>query len=280
MPKCLPFDYQYIKIAQEILRDGVEIVGRQQLRYKQVFGQTIKVDLRNGFPAMTIRKMPVSNLFHEFMWDVNGQYEVTNLGPAKHFWDFLADEEGRLPGAYGRSWRAWPQVCPEQDMAWERFRSGPFDQLKWVWDQLRTNPTNRQLVLQTLNPAYDHLICPPCHPSVIFSSDKEHLDLLVTARSNDMATGVPLDMFRYSLLCTKMANDAGLVPRYVMFASANNHIYSQNEMAIESIVRNVPKRPCSVRINDKKPIFDLDPSTDFELIDYDSHPAVRMEVAN
>lgn len=276
----LSFDYQYIKIAKEILSEGTEVVGRNDLRYKQMFGQTIKVDLREGFPALTIRKMPIRNLFHEFMWDINGDHRVSALGPAKHFWDFLADADGRLPGSYGRSWRSWPQVCPEQDMQWENFRNAPFDQLKWIWEQLRANPTNRQLVLQTFNPAYDSLHCPPCHPNVTFSSDGTYLDVLVTARSNDMATGVPLDMFRYSLLTIKMAQDAGLTPRFVMFASANNHIYSQNEMAIESIIKNVPMESCDVWINNEKTLFELDPETDFELIDYKSYPSVRMEVAN
>ena len=277
---CLPFDLQYIKIAREILADGAEVVGRNSLRYKQSFGQTIKVDLRDGFPALTLRKMPVCNLFREFMWDVNGNYEVSNLGPAKHFWDFLADAEGRLAGAYGRSWRAWPTTCPEQNMEWENFRTEPFDQLKWIWEQLRTNPTNRQLVLQTFNPGYQDLHCPPCHPNLVFSSDGEFLDLLVTARSNDMATGVPLDMFRYSLLCTKMAQDAKLTPRFVMFASANNHIYSQNELAIRTVITNAPMNPCEVWINDSKSIFDLDPETDFKLINYESHGIVKMDVAN
>jgi len=276
----LSFDYQYIKIAKEILSEGAEVVGRNNLRYKQMFGQTIKVDLREGFPALTIRKMPIRNLFHEFMWDVNGNYEISNLGPAKHFWDFLADADGRLSGSYGRNWRSWPQVCPEQDMQWENFRNAPFDQLKWIWEQLRSNPTNRQLVLQTFNPAYDSLHCPPCHPNVTFSSDGTYLDVLVTARSNDMATGVPLDMFRYSLLTTKMAQDANLIPRFVMFASANNHIYSQNEMAIESIIKNVPMEPCDVWINNEKTLFELDPESDFELIGYKYHASVRMEVAN
>lgn len=276
----LSFDQQYIRIAKEILEEGVEVVGRNNLRYKQVFGQTIKVDLRDGFPALTLRKMPVRNLFREFMWDINGDYRVSNLGPAKHFWDFLADAEGRLVGSYGRSWRSWPVVCPEESMKWEKFRTEPFDQLKWIWEQLKTNPTNRQLVLQTSNPAYDSLHCPGCHPNITFSSDGLFLDILVNARSNDLATGVPLDMFRYGLLCTKMAQDAHLIPRFVMFASANNHIYSQNELAIKSIIQNMPKSPCDVWINNEKPIFDLDPECDFELIDYDSHPNIRMEVAN
>jgi len=45
MSMALSFDQQYIRIAKEILEDGIEVVGRNNLRYKQVFGQTIKIDL-------------------------------------------------------------------------------------------------------------------------------------------------------------------------------------------------------------------------------------------
>jgi thymidylate synthase len=95
-----------------------------------------------------------------------------------------------------------------------------------------------------------------------------------------MATGVPLDMFRYGLLCTKMAEDAYLTPRFVMFASANNHIYSQNEEAISEIIRNFPMGKCEIKMNALKTIFDLDPENDFELVGYSSHKSVKMEVAN
>jgi len=65
-----------------------------------------------------------------------------------------------------------------------------------------------------------------------------------------------------------------------MISSANNHIYSLNELPITSIIKNVPMSPCDIWINSEKPLFDLDPESDFELIDYVSHPPVRMEVAN
>lgn len=276
---CKSFDEQYVEIAKEILSNGTPVVGRGGLKYKQMFGQTLKVDLRDGFPALTLRKMPVRNLFREFMWDISGDYRVSALGPAKHFWDFLADAEGRLPGSYGRSWRSWPQVQPEAGMEWENFKPSPFDQLKWVHSQLQTNPTNRQLCVQTLNPAYHDLHTPPCHPGLVFSSDGTCLDLLVTARSNDLATGVPLDMFRYAMLTTKMAQDSGLTPRFVMFASANNHIYEQNEQAIERIIHAPAFPSCDLWVNNEKCLFDLDPEVDFELINYESNPAVRMEVA-
>ena len=180
------FDEQYRSLVKETLSTGVQITGRDNLVYTQKFGQDFCVDLQQEFPATTLRRLPLKNIFREFMWDVSGESDVNKLGKAKHFWDFLAHDDGFLPASYGSAWRSWP-VCASNNDA-ERhhrvFRFFPFDQLAYIWNQLRLNPTNRQLVLTTLNPAYTkaEMKCPPCHPSVIFSSDGKYLDCLVTAR--------------------------------------------------------------------------------------------------
>lgn len=273
------FDKQYISIAKDILTNGVVVKGRNNLVYKQIFGQVIKIDLQMEFPCLTLRRMPVENLFREFLWDVKGQNEIEKLGKAKRFWDFLADENGFLPGAYGKSWRNWP-ICSSSSDEYENqyFRKQEFDQLKWIYDQLQLSPTNRQLVLQTYNPGYDSLACPPCHPNVIFSSDGEYLDTLVTARSNDMAVGVPLDMFRYSLLTKKLAEDSNLNPRFVQFCSANNHIYNVNESQIIEMINRYPLNPGYIKINSDKSLFELE-FDDFAHYEYVHHPSITMSVA-
>ena len=273
------FDKQYISIAKEILSNGVVIKGRNNLVYKQIFGQTIRVDLQMEFPCLTLRKMPVENLFREFLWDIKGQSEVEKLGKAKRFWDFLADENGFLPGAYGRSWRYWPIAHSTSDEYENKyFRNQEFDQLKWVYDQLQLNPTNRQLAIQTYNPSYDSLACPPCHPGLVFSSDGTYLDLLVTARSNDLAVGVPLDMFRYALLTKKMAEDSNLNPRFVQFTSANNHIYEVNEEQIIQMINRHPLNSGIIYINRDKSLFELE-FEDFTQTDYVHHSSIVMSVA-
>lgn len=180
------FDLQFKRICQEIIDHGVKVTGRDNLTYYQVFGQSFQVDLRKEFPASTLRKLPVKNLFREFMWDVSGGQNVNELGKAIHFWEFLAKPDGYLPASYGSSWRHWPVNLARttSEIGYDVFRFYPFDQLKWIHEQLITNPTNRQLVLTTMNPAYklELMKCPPCHPSVIFSSDGKFLDILVTSR--------------------------------------------------------------------------------------------------
>ena len=278
------FDQQYRDICNEILKDGTKVTGRNNLVYYQMFGQTIKVDLRLEFPALTLRKLPVKNLYREFMWDVSGESDVNKLGKARHFWDFLAHEDGFLPASYGSSWRNWPVNLERTASEIEHrvFRFLPFDQLKWIHSELSSNPTNRQLVLTTLNPAYrlEEMKCPPCHPSVIFSSDGEYLDILVTARSNDAAVGISLDVFRYSMLAIKMAQDTGLKPRFVQFSSANNHIYEINRGDIIAIISREPKLDVPwIEFNPDKDLFSLDPEIDIELKNYKPHPAVKFDIA-
>jgi thymidylate synthase len=278
------FDQQYRDICNEILENGVTVKGRNNLVYTQIFGQTIRVDLRMEFPALTLRKLPIKNLYREFVWDINGESDVNLLGKAKHFWNFLAHDDGYLPASYGSSWRRWPVNLEQtkEEIAHEVFRFLPFDQLEWIHSELKYNPTNRQLVLTTLNPAYKRteMKCPPCHPSVIFSSDGEYLDLLVTSRSNDAATGIPLDIFRYSLLAVKIAQDCSLKPRFVQFSSANNHIYEKNREDILTIISREPKADVPwIDFNPSKNLFNLDPEQDIVLHNYRPHEAVKLTVA-
>lgn len=277
------FDQQYIKLAKTILTEGTRVIGRNSHEYLQIFGQTIRINLLEEFPILTLRRMPVKNLIREFLWDVNGHSDVNLLGKAKHFWDFLADENDQLPNSYGSSWRHWPINIPRNayEKQAEVFRSTEFDQLKFISDSLKTNPTNRQLVLTTLNPANkprEDKFCPPCHPSVIFSSDGEYLDVLVTARSWDLATGVSLDVFRYALLTKCMARDANLVARYLQITSANNHIYTKNKANIEKIISREPLFESNPLVKISKSLFELT-EEDITIDNYLSYENVRMAVA-
>lgn len=275
-------DHQYAELVKKILKDGVKVTGRNNLTYTQLFGQDVCVDLRDEFPALSLRKLPVQNLYLEFMWDVCGKSDIASLGAAKHFWNFLSID-GWLPNSYGSMWRAWPINVPPtpEDIRHHSFRTQTFDQLKWAHTELKTNPTNRQIVINTSNPAFDTTVvkCPPCHPAMVFSSDGTHLDLLILGRSQDMATGLPLDVFRYALLLKKMAEDVGLVARFLKISIANVHIYDSNLASILSIVNREPRRGVDMVINKNKQLWDLDPYEDFCIVGYNPHKSERMVVA-
>ena len=106
------WDAIYARYLSEIMKRGDTFVGRNG-ETKSLFGCSVTIDLQHGFPLTRLRKMPVKNLFREFLFDVGFDQNVAALGPAKHFWDFLADDAGNLgASAYNRQWRMWPPSKP------------------------------------------------------------------------------------------------------------------------------------------------------------------------
>lgn len=103
---------------------------------------------------------------------------------------------------------------------------------------------------------------------------------MVIARSQDMAFGWCLDIFRYATLQTLLARRAGLEPRFYSMPSANNHIYSVNEKDIRMMIHLEPtgSTPNLIIHNVYKP-FNEFVSDDFELVGYDSHPALKLKFA-
>ena len=95
------WDYAYAEYLYEIMNHGESFVGRNG-ETKAAFGCSIRADLRCGFPLTRLRKMPWKNLVREFLFDIGFNTNVEALGPAKHFWDFLADENGGIFVDLGR----------------------------------------------------------------------------------------------------------------------------------------------------------------------------------
>lgn len=273
------FDNDYSRNSLNILMgDGVKCSSRG-LHYTQVFGQTISHNLNTGFPLSTLRKLPFKNIVRETLWDLRGESRIDNLGPARLFWAHLANEYGHLVGSYGRAWRSYPTVDAEntQSAPGESVYSHDLDQLRRVAVGLKNNPTSRQYVVNTFIPQLANQPCPPCHPLLIFSSDGEWLDLLITARSNDMSIGFSLDFPRYSIICTLFARFAGLKKRNVMFTSANNHVYDNNaDLQIEMAKRSPKRLPKLIVQGDENRLPWEYHENDLIIVDYDPHPGIKF----
>ena len=86
------WDVVYKTYLSLLMEEGEFFVGRNG-QTRSAFGCSVRVDLRKGFPLTGLRKMPFTNLVREFLFDVGLSQNVEALGPAKHFWDFLADDK-------------------------------------------------------------------------------------------------------------------------------------------------------------------------------------------
>ena len=239
------WDAVYSRYLQEIMTYGDRFVGRNG-ETKALFGSSITVDLKQGFPLTRLRKMPIQNLFREFLFDIGFDQNVDALGPARHFWDFLADDLGNLgASAYNRQWRMWPPSQPDSRVANELLDDTEVDQLQQVIYKLRESSNTRHATVITHNPTAISPGCPPCHIALQFMPRPNgQLDLMVPARSNDMVVGFPLDIARYAIMTHVIAKAVGMAPGKVYMPSANSHIYENCYDLAETMIGRSARTEC------------------------------------
>ena len=281
LPSC-NWDVIYQNYLKTIMRQGDEFEGRNGMT-RSLFGASVVCYLSVGFPLTRLRKMPWKNIIREFLFDIGFDSNVRALGKARHFWDFLADENGDLgASAYNRQWRRWPPSRHDVAIENEALESSiPVDQLADVIYRLRHDPNNRQSTVITHNPTAVRPACPPCHLGMQFMPRQRNqsLDLMVPARSNDMVVGFPLDIARYALMLEVVSNASGFKPGRVFMPSSNSHIYENCYPLVEELVCRAPRPEVHVEL--PWSIINIDKLDEefVQLHDYvNPHPAMKVEV--
>ena len=276
------WDEVYLTYLANLMEDGDTFKGRNGLT-KAAFGCSVRADLRVGFPLTRLRKMPFKNLIREFLFDVGLSQNVEALGPAKHFWDFLADENGELgASAYNRQWRSWPASRAGAEVPNETLVSvGVVDQLERVRNLLIDTPNSRHGTVITHNPTAINVGCPPCHIAMQFTPSCDgYLDLMVPARSNDMVVGFPLDIARYAIILEVMSQMVCMRPRFVYMPSTNSHIYENCFGIVNELMTREFRPECHLEIRrfDSFTSWDDVQFDDFDLESYNPHDSVKVPV--
>ncbi|MBR1622836.1 MAG: thymidylate synthase, partial [Pseudobutyrivibrio sp.] len=111
----------------EIVRPIWQDTGEKAYTIKQ-FGVVNKYDLREEFPALTLRKTALKSAMDEILWIY--QRKSNNIKDLKpHIWDEWADENGSIGTAYG-------YVVGEKF----KFKGEMIDQMDYVLKQLKETP--------------------------------------------------------------------------------------------------------------------------------------------
>jgi thymidylate synthase len=277
------WDRVYANYLRALMEQGEVFEGRNG-ETRAAFGCSIRADLREGFPLTRLRKLPWKNICREFLFDIGFNTNVEALGPAKHFWDFLADESGELgASAYCRQWRQWPASAPGAEFPNETLVTDrSVDQLNDVIVKLIEAPNSRQATVITHNPTAVNPACPPCHIGMQFMPAKDGwLDLMVPARSNDMVVGFPLDIARYAIMLKVVALRTEKTARFVYMPSANSHIYENCYDLVAQMLQRSWKDECQMTLSRDwaaKGTLKTLTEDDFVLQDYDPHPAIKVSV--
>lgn len=280
------FDRQYLKLANEILKFGTTKENRTGINTLSFTGSMLRHDMREGFPALTTKKVAFKTAAVElegFMkgitdkqWYKDRKCNIWNewCNPLKIAGRYTNDEErkqlqliendlGPIYGAQGRS-----------------FGGQGYDQLTRVIETLKNNPSDRRMLVSYWNP-YDleKQALPPCHFAWQVVVRGRFLDLVWYQRSADVFIGVPFDAVHYGLLLSLLARQFAYIPGMLTGFFADTHIYENHIAQIKLQMTRVPKH--LPRLNIKPTFKDIRAfeHSDIELCDYNPHPAIKAEVA-
>lgn len=279
---------QYHDLVKSVLENGVRKENRTGTDTISNFAEFYKVDLAEGFPLLTTKKVFFRSVILELLWYLRGEDHIRWLRDENdcHIWDAWADEEGYVGPIYPVLWRRFPYFEKESVRfegngsaldkdVWVRKE---FDQVQRAIDMLKNNPYSRRIVVSAWHPGLlDEMGLPPCHLMYIFNVENGKLNCHLTQRSGDIALGIPFNLACYSALTMAIAQEVGLEPGTFAHTIVDAHIYVNHVEGLKEQLTRKPKPLPVLKIVQKpvdKLIYD-----DFTLENYDPDPVIKFEVA-
>jgi thymidylate synthase len=293
----------YLDLVRRVLDTGVRKANRTGTDTLAVFGAFYGVDLAEGYPLLTTKKVFFDSMLREVLWYLSGEDHIRELRRHTGIWDAWADDEGRLETAYGRFWRRFPLPPAGAALGGESWAGEghpnvrreadgglSFDQIGYVVDALRANPMSRRLVVSAWHPANAAVsLLPPCHYTFCFNVEPAQdggADLLhchLTQRSADLALGVPFNLACYSLLTMALAQLVGMRPGRFAHTLVDAHVYVNHVEGLEEQLTREPYPAPRLRIarhaNGAPKGLDELAFEDFALEGYRHHGPIRFPVA-
>lgn len=73
------YEKQYLNILKEILAKGKLSSNRTGIKTYKLWGQQMHIDLQEGFPALTTKKLHWKSVVHELLWMISGSTNIQYL---------------------------------------------------------------------------------------------------------------------------------------------------------------------------------------------------------
>ncbi len=265
-------------MVQHVLQNGVRRENRTGIDTLAVFGYHYKIDLKDGFPLLTTKKVFFNSVIRELLWYLSGETHIRNLRKHTKIWDAWTSEEknwevGRM---YGYQWVNWEKYTLNPDTG--EYGMSHVNQIQNVIDLLKNNPADRRMVVTAWNPSVlDEVALPSCHAFFMFNTIGNKLNCHMSQRSADIALGIPFNVACYATLTQMIAQEVGLeVGEFSHFLN-DAHIYENQTEGLEQQVLRSPYDLPNLEIS-KKPFWDLK-FEDFTIQNYIYHPAIKFPVS-
>lgn len=236
-------DEQYIGMIRKILKEGevYRDTSRDCMRL-QVPSYTLRHNFKNGFPAITSKKLAWKQVISELLWflrgDNNIKYLVDNSNPiwnedAYNSYKKVCRENDFYPMSLSEFIRAIKNnetmltleglhnglpdcgyklgdVGQNYSKQWREY-AGQVDQIANVIKGLRENKYNTRLKVEAWNPAeIGSTALPPCHTGFQIVGVGEGFELHWNQRSTDTFLGAPFNISSYGALAKVIEIKSGV----------------------------------------------------------------------
>jgi thymidylate synthase len=303
---------QYLSLLRDILISGEHKTDRTGTGTISVFGRTMRINLQKEFPALTTKKLAWKAVVGELLWFLEGSNDERRLAELTHgtrdsekttiwsgnanasYWKPKAKFDGDVGNIYGVQWRKWPKTSVEEYGNYTKHGENGFtffdakvkityiDQLEKLINSIKNNPTDRRMILSAYNVSeLDNMSLPPCHVMAQFNVNVNTgtLNCLMTQRSVDVFLGLPFNIASYALLTHMLAQVAGLKAGELIMSLGDTHIYQNHvEQVQEQLTRGVFPAP-QLLLNPSITDIDKFSMEDINLVNYESHPAIKAPMA-
>lgn len=281
----------YLELMSEILKNGINRSDRTGVGTRSLFAKSLTYDLRNGtIPLLTTKFVPFRIIVEELLWMIRGSTDVRELQEKNiHIWngnsshEFL-DKQGlthldewTIGEGYGFNLRHFGGQYPSG--------VGGTDQVKYVMDLLRNNPTSRRILFSYWNPnRLGNVSLPPCHLMYQFYVNPEtnELSACMYQRSSDYFLANNFNAVALALWVRIFCHLLGFKPGTITHFFADTHIYLNHIKQCETQLQRIPTVFPKLEIIDEE--GDIDEIEDFQyenfkLVNYYPQARIKADMA-
>ena len=272
-------DQIFIDMCRDILENGTSTED-EKVRPKwedgssaytiKKFGVVNRYNLREEFPAMTLRPVAIKMATDEMLWI--WQKKSNNIHDlASHIWDSWADENGSIGKAYGYQMSV-KHHYPEGDM----------DQVDRVIYDLTHHPYSRRIMTNMyVHSDLSEMNLYPCAYSMTFNvtKDKESgkpvLNAVLNQRSQDILTANNWNVCQYAVLVHMLARVCHMIAGELVHVIADAHIYDRHVPIVREMIERPTYPAPQLWLNPEIDDFYAFTKDDVKLINYQHGEQIR-----
>lgn len=289
-------DQEFQKLCKKIVNEGREYEDlSRSVKRLQIPSYTFRHEFKDGFPAITNKKLYWKGIVGELIWFLRGDNDVRYLndngikiwnkdaynwhkkfGGTLSFEEFEAIGEGSVGQNYSVQWRNF---------------NGKTDQIKELISTMKSNIMNSRLKVNAWNPSETDLTAlPPCHSEfqvigVPLESGTFGFELHWNQRSVDTFLGLPFNIASYGLLAKILESITGYRALAIEGTLKCVHFYDNQYEAVKELLKRNPNThgDCTVMVplisgDDIDVIFNNYKISDFKLMGYTSDEEIKVEM--